>query len=126
MDRKYLLTAFGYAMLGVALGIYMAASHDHGQLVTHAHILLLGFVTSFIYAACHKLWLSGVTDKWATIQFYCHQAGTLLLTLGLFALYGNFIDESLVGPVLGIASIIAFAGVILMKVLLIRHIPKTA
>lgn len=55
MDRKFILTAFGYAILGLALGIHMAASKDHGQFVTHAHIMLVGFVLSFIYGLCHKL-----------------------------------------------------------------------
>ena len=60
MDRKYILTAFGYAILGLALGIYMAASKNHGQHVTHAHIMLIGFLLSFIYGLCHKLWLNNV------------------------------------------------------------------
>ena len=46
MDRKYVLTGLGYALLGLLLGIHMAATKNHGQLVTHAHIMLLGFVVS--------------------------------------------------------------------------------
>ena len=57
LDRKYLVFALVYAILGMSLGIFMAASHNHGQFVTHAHLLLIGFVVSLIYGVIHKLWL---------------------------------------------------------------------
>lgn len=81
MDRRYLLTAFSYALLGLALGLYMAASHDHGQLVTHAHIMMIGFLISFSYALCYRLWLAASTGahsgKLVTAQFWLHQLGTI-------------------------------------------------
>ena len=57
LDRKYLVFVLVYAILGMSLGIFMAASHNHGQFVTHAHLLLIGFVVSLIYGVIHKLWL---------------------------------------------------------------------
>ena len=48
MSRRYLVWALCYAAIGMALGIYMAASHNHGELVTHAHVLLVGFVLSLV------------------------------------------------------------------------------
>ncbi len=120
MDRKFILTAFGYAILGLALGIHMAASKDHGQFVTHAHIMLVGFVLSFIYGLCHKLWLDNSQSKLAILQFYVHQCGSLVLLIGLFLLYGQFVALELIDPVLAIASITVFVGVVLMKIELIR------
>lgn len=48
MARKFILTAFGYAILGLLLGIYMVASKNHGQYVTHTHFMLVGFLLSFV------------------------------------------------------------------------------
>jgi undecaprenyl pyrophosphate phosphatase UppP len=93
MDRKFIMAALGYAVIGMVLGIYMAASKNHGQFVTHAHIMLLGFVVSFIYGLCHKLWLNNTTSKLAVVQFYIHQAAALILVGGLFMLYGQFMEE---------------------------------
>ena len=87
MDRKFILTSFIYAIIGLALGIFMAASKDHGHLVTHTHILLIGFVVSFIYGLCHKLWLNNLVSKLSVIQFYVHQVGTLGAVIGLFLYY---------------------------------------
>ena len=120
MDRKFILTGFGYAILGVALGIYMAASHNHGQLVTHTHIMLLGFVVSFIYGTCHKLWLNNLVSKLSKAQYYLHQGGTLLLTLGLFLLYGNHVAAESIEPVLSVGSLVVFVSLIMMKIMFIK------
>ncbi len=120
MERKMLLTAFGYGLLGLVLGIYMAASKNHGQLVTHAHIMLLGFVVSFVYAVCYRLWLQGYGGGLGTAQFWTHQVGTLGVTVGLFLLYGRYVPYEAIDPVLAVASIIALVGFVLMKVMLIK------
>lgn len=120
MDRKFVMTGLGYAIAGLVLGIYMAASKNHGQLVTHAHIMLLGFVVSFVYGVCHKLWLNNSTSRLAMVQYYVHQVGTLFLLTGLFLFYGRLVDITVIEPVLSIASMVVLAGLILMKILFIK------
>ena len=120
VDRKFIMTALSYAIIGMMLGIFMAVSKNHAEFVTHAHIMLLGFVVSFIYGLCHKLWLNNNTSKLAVVQFYIHQVGTLILVFGLFLLYGNFIAEDTIGPILGIAAVTAFIGMILMFSLFVK------
>ena len=125
MDKKYILTALGYAILGMMLGIYMAASENHGEMVAHAHIMLAGFVVSFIYGLCHKLWLNNIQSTLAKIQFYVHQIGVAVLSVGLFLLYGNFVAAEKIEPFLSSASIAVLAGMILMKVLFIKSFKQT-
>lgn len=118
-DRTYLIWALGYAAAGMALGIYMASSRDHGQFVTHAHILLVGFVTSLIYAVIHRLWLSVPPRPLALVQFILHQAGCLAMFSGLLLLYGHAASEEQVGPLLGPATIAVLLGVLLMLVMVL-------
>ena len=120
MDRKFILTSLIYAIIGLALGIFMAASKDHGHLVTHAHILLIGFVVSFIYGLCHKLWLNNLVSKLSVTQFYVHQVGTIGVVIGLFLYYGNFVSLETIDPYLALFSITVFTGMLLMTVLFIR------
>jgi len=120
MDKKYITTALGYAIIGMMLGIYMAASKDHGHMVTHAHIMLIGFVVSFIYGLCHKLWLNNTSSKLATAQFYIHQLGTIGIVVGLFLLYGKHVELETIDPVLAVSSIVVLTGMILMKVMFIK------
>lgn len=120
MDRKFVMTGLGYAILGLLLGVHMAATHNHGQLVTHAHIMLAGFVVTFIYGLCHKLWLNNLQTRLAKIQFYLHQVGIAILAVGLFLLYGQYVDAAIMDRVLAVGSISVLFGMILMKVLFIQ------
>lgn len=124
VDRKFVLTSLCYAVVGLVLGIFMAASKNIGQVVTHAHVLLVGFVVSFIYALLHKLWLNNSTSYLAVAQFYIHQVGTAFLVGGLFLYYGQFLALETIDAVLAISSFIVFAGVVLMKIIFIKSAIK--
>ena len=124
-DRQYVLWGLGYAVLGMCLGIYMAASGNHGELVTHAHILLVGFVISFVYALIHRLWLAEPSRLVARTQFVLHQLSALVLFSGLALLYGGVLPDSTLGPILGTASVGVLAGVLLMIYMVLRS-PATA
>ena len=119
-DRQFLIWALGYAAAGMVLGIVMAGSQDHSQHVTHAHILLVGFVVSFIYAVTHRLWLGEPPQRLATAQFYLHQAGALTMFVGLFLQYGGLLPKAQIGPVLGLASITVLLAALLMLFLVLK------
>lgn len=119
-DRAYLIWALSYAAGGMGLGIFMAESGNHGQLVTHAHILLVGFVTSLIYAVVHKLWLPAPPRMLATIQFILHQAGSLAMFSGLLMLFGHVATEDQLSPLLGSAALAVILGMLLMLVMVVR------
>lgn len=126
-DRQYLVWALCYAAAGMALGIYMAASHDHGEFVTHAHVMLVGFVTSLVYAVIHRLWLAAPARALATVQFVLHQAGAIAMSVGLLLLYGRAASEAQVEPLLGPASLAIIIGVLLMLVMVLKAgAPKPA
>lgn len=123
-DRKYLMWALCYAVAGMVLGIIMAASHDHGQLVTHAHIMLAGFVVSFIYGVIHKLWLGDANfPNLAKAQFFVHQAGAITLFTGLLLLYGNVFSDAQLDPILAPASMTVLLGALLMLFMVFKTNP---
>ncbi len=119
-DRIYLIFALSYAAAGMALGIYMGLSGNHGQFVTHAHIMLVGFVTSLIYAVIHRLWLTAPSRGLAAAQFILHQAGSLAMFAGLLLLYGRAASEQQAGELLGPGSLAVILGVLLMLVMVLR------
>lgn len=119
-DRTYVIWALCYAIAGMALGIYMATSGNHGQLVTHAHIMLLGFVTSLIYAVIHRLWLAAPSRGLASTQFILHQAGALTLLAGLLLIFGHAVSDDKIGPMMGVASLAVILGMLLMLVMVLK------
>lgn len=42
LPASFFASAVVYAILGLILGNVMAASGDHSQMVTHAHMMLIG------------------------------------------------------------------------------------
>jgi drug/metabolite transporter (DMT)-like permease len=119
-DRKFLVFALGYIVLGMCLGIYMAASHDHGEHPTHAHINLIGFVLSLSYGIMHKLWLVNASQTIAKTQFILHHAGAITIFVGLFLLYGNIVPEAKLDPILAAGSITVLLSVILMFYMVLK------
>ncbi|MEW9570478.1 TonB-dependent receptor [Rhodanobacter sp. Si-c] len=123
-DRKYLVWALGYLIVGMGLGLYMAASKNHAQLVTHAHILMVGFAVSFIYGIIHRLWLKQPGKTLATIQFALHQAAAFAMCTGLLLLYGGVLPESTLTPLLGAGSLGVWLAALLM-IWLVRQSGRT-
>ncbi len=119
-DRKYLICGLTYAIAGMALGMAMAASHNHEQRVTHAHLLLVGFVTSMMYGIIHNLWLNEVTPRVAKVQFILHNLGATSMIIGLFLLFQQALPEQQLGPILGMASATVMAGMLLMLWMVIK------
>lgn len=111
------------AMAGMLLGIQMASSHNHSQHVTHAHMLLLGFVLSAIYGIVYRLWLEDSAPALALAQMVLHQAGTLVLVVGLYLLYGRMASEQVLGPLLGVASfgVLASVALVLLQLVLVSR-----
>ena len=128
LDKKYLVWSLSFAAVGLVLGIFMAATNNHSELVAHAHILLIGFVLSFIYGIIHKLWLVQPARAVANFQFVLHQVSAITISVGLFLLYGNMVDGSKVEPVLGVASFGVLLGMLIMIYMVIKssHQKSTA
>lgn len=114
ISRWNVMFGLGFAILGMALGIYMSVSKNHGQLVTHAHVMLLGFVVSVLYGAIYRLWLPAASVRLATIQTVLHQLGSALIVTGLFLLFSGAATEDSLGPLLGPGSIAAISSAVLM------------
>ncbi len=114
LDKKFVVWALSFAAAGMTLGIFMAATQNHSELVTHAHILLVGFVVSFIYGIIHKLWLSQPSKGLANLQFVLHQASAVTMAVGLFLLYGNYVAGPKLEPILSTSALGILLGMLLM------------
>jgi hypothetical protein len=123
MDRKYLVWSLAYVAVGMGLGIYQAATHNHAQYDTHAHVLLVGFAISFLYAVIHRLWLGEQVAWLARTQFVLHQAGAVVMSAGLFMMYGSFAPAAQLAPILGLSSIAVFIAALMMIFMVLRQ-PK--
>ena len=119
-DKGFLICGLLFGVAGLVLGIYMAASQNHAQFVTHAHTLLIGFVLSLIYAVIHRLWLDRPQRTIATVQFLLHQTAAVVVSVGLFLAFGGYFPIGRLEPILGAASIGVLVALLLMLYMVLR------
>jgi len=108
--RNFFTLAIAYAIVGMVLGLSMAMSNDHTQMPTHAHIMVLGWVMSSIFAFFYHLVPAARATRLATLHFWLAAISGVVLVVGLFFLLGG--DEA-IEPVVAVASMAFFAGMLL-------------
>ncbi len=113
--QLYFKTAILFLILGIGMGLNMAISQDHSVIGAHAHCNLLGWVTMAIFGGYHALNPRKAERRLAMIQYYVYTAGLVLMIPSLYLfLLGNMAME----PVVAVASIITFIGVLLFAVII--------
>lgn len=108
-----------YFIMGVGLGIYMGASGDHLLVPVHAHFNLLGWASLAVIGLVYQQFPVAGSHRLATAQFWLHNAGLLAAML---LLVGFLRGNSSLDPLLGIASIVIGASVVLFAINVFQNI----
>lgn len=87
--RLFFTVAIIYAILGMLLGLSMAMSHNHGEMPTHAHIMLAGWVSSAIFAFFYHLFPAISSKGIALFHFWFQTASAVVMMVSLLFLYGG-------------------------------------
>lgn len=75
------------ALSGMGIGLYMAASKDHSLSTAHAHLILLGWVSLFLFGLFHRLDPVRDASRAAKIQIGVSAIGAVALSLGVGLLH---------------------------------------
>lgn len=119
-DRINLLLGLVWLIAGMGLGEHMGRVGDHGQHVTHAHIMLLGGVLPILFALIYR-GFGLVQGLIAWLQTILHHAGAAIMIVALYMLYGALAPESTLGPILGITALLVIVSVILVLFQAVRN-----
>ena len=123
VSNWFLRLAVLWLLAGIALGLFMAASHDHSAFPAHAHMNLLGWVSMSIFGVFYRLFPAAAATKLAKVHFWIYVPAHFIQMVTLFVFVrGNAAIE----PVLAIASFAVAAGIIVFAVNLWRHTGATA
>ena len=115
--RNFFTLAVVYSLVGMTLGLSMAMSHDHSQLPTHAHIMVVGWLMSAVFAVFYHLMPVARASRLATIHFWLAAISSLGMFTGLFVLYGG---NPVIEPVLGVSAMAYFAATVLFAFIALR------
>ena len=107
------LSAALYAAIGMAGGIYMAASHDHTLATAHAHLKLLGFVSLSIFGLYYHMVPQAAASRLARVHAAMATLGLWLLIPGIAMVYlGMNEGVAVVGSLVTIAAMVLFVVVV--------------
>jgi hypothetical protein len=112
-----------FAMTGMAMGIAMAATHDHSVFPAHAHLNLLGWVSLFLIGIYYRLNPPLDISRAALVQVVVWILGTIVLTIGVAAIYLGYPAAE---PIAIVGSLIVFADMLLFAVLVFRPSSKAS
>jgi hypothetical protein len=100
--------------------MYMGGSGDHSLSPLHAHINLLGFTLMTLFGLGYRV-IPGLADSvLARGHFWLHQAGALVLLIGLFLLLTGRVSEATIGPVFPVAELAVLLGALFWAINLFR------
>ena len=119
--RNFFILGIVMAIAGMMLGLKMAMTNNHVQMPVHAHIMVAGWLMSAVFGFFYHLFPVARQNKLATIHFWMHAVGIVVLTVSLyFVLAGNPGVE----PVTAVASILFFLGMLLFAWIAIPVVSK--
>lgn len=108
--NRYFRAAVLYALLGMAWGIHMAVSHDHGTYPAHAHLLLLGWVSMAIYGAIYRLCPKAADGLLPRVHFWLAQAGLVAMIPGVALVHSG---QAAGEPLAAAGSLVTIMGMAL-------------
>jgi len=121
LSEYYFRTAIIFLIIGIAIGISMSMSQNHNVIGAHAHINLLGWVTSALFGGYFAL-NPAKAGRLAMIQYIIYTIGVVLMGGSLYLLLqGNAGME----PVVAVSSLITFAGVLLFAWIVWMPAPRS-
>lgn len=110
VSRLYFRTAILFLIFGIGVGLHMAISQDHGAAPAHAHINLLGWVTSALFGGYYALNPAKAAQRLALVQYCVYTFGVAVMSPSLYLMLTS---NPALEPLVAISSLIVFAGVIL-------------
>lgn len=121
IPRNFMLLGTIFLVIGIVMGMYMGGSGDHTLAASHAHINLLGFVLSAIFALTYKTFPVMADSGLARVHFWMHFVGAVVLNLLLFLLLLQVISDAAMLPLAPISEFLILLGVVIFGWNVLKH-----
>ncbi|MFK0691741.1 hypothetical protein ACFX5Q_26565 [Mesorhizobium sp. IMUNJ 23033] len=110
VSELFFKTAIVFLIVGIAIGLHMAISQDHAAFPAHAHINLLGWVTSAIFGGYYALNPAKAARRIAMIHFGLYTLGLVVMLPALYLMLAK--GNTAIEPVVATGSMIVAAAVL--------------
>lgn len=110
VSEYFFRSAILFLIVGIGIGIHMSISQNHNVIGAHAHINLLGWVTSALFGGYYALNPAKAAGRLPMIHYVVYTLGVATMGASLYLLLqGNTGVE----PIVAVSSLVTFAGVLL-------------
>jgi hypothetical protein len=110
ISEYYFRAAILFLLVGISIGIHMSISQNHNVIGAHAHINLLGWVTSALFGGYYALNPAKAAGRLPMLQFAVYTLGVVIMGFSLYLLLAGNVGMT---PIVAASSLITFAGVLL-------------
>jgi hypothetical protein len=87
--RAFFISALVYGFLGLLLGIYMAIGQDRTQLPTHAHIMVIGWLSFAVFGLFYHFFQQSVPQLLAGLHFWVAEVWLVIIVAGLWMIFSG-------------------------------------
>ncbi|MEN6542018.1 hypothetical protein [Parvibaculum sp.] len=116
--RAFVRFAVLYALIGMGMGIYMGVADDFTLRPAHAHINLLGWASTMLFALTYRAVPAMSESRLAIWHLAITTFGIVGMTIAM-PLY--FYGQEWVHPIIGIAMLAQVIGMSLFTLIVYRH-----
>jgi hypothetical protein len=110
ISEYFFRSAILFLLVGISIGIHMSISQNHNVTGAHAHINLLGWVTSALFGGYYALNPAKAAGRLPMLQYLVYTLGVVVMGGSLYLLLAG---NTAMTPVVAASSLIIFAGVLL-------------
>ena len=89
IGKAFFVSALVYGVLGMLLGLQMAMSNNHGQMPTHAHIMVVGWLSFAVFGLFYATNGNAAPRLLALAHFWLAQVSLAGLSVGLYLIYSG-------------------------------------
>ena len=122
--RAFFISALVYGMLGLLLGIHMAIRQDRAQLPTHAHIMVIGWLSFAVFGFFYHFFGQAMPQLLASLHFWVAEASLIVIVAGLSLVFSGHTEFEPLAAVGAIGYAGSFAVFVVGAILALRA-PRT-
>lgn len=123
MAKTMLRMAVLYALLGIGIGIVMAAQHDFTNKSVHVHVNLVGWVSMALMGLVYQAFPVMARSALAKAHFWLHNLGLPMMIVGIYAVMHRW---TMAEPIVGTGSVIVALGFVAFAINVWRHAGEPA
>ena len=92
ISNLFFRTAVVFLIVGIGIGLQMSISQNHNTIGAHAHINLLGWVTSALFGGYYALNPAKAERRLALIHYGVYTVGVIIMGFAVSAAAGQYRD----------------------------------